>query len=238
MTTNSPHWPPGVHSFRLPWWRAVAGGFLQPTDPRATVEAPGAPGWPPQGRASSACSSWHLQASIRFGIPAKFPPWPERERTSFDHPVQDALISCPGIMAEAPVPFREKSSPDSQGLSGPQLGQPPDGTQHVPQSLACPLNTVSHADSRAPPAPAAGSHPQLSLSRLLLPHRGAARFPHWVSVFSSFSVPGEGYRHGCGGRTFGRPPFTRLFMTPEAQACGDPNQAGVLFPLPLSWSRS
>lgn len=117
MTTNSPHWPPGVHSFRLPWWRAVAGGFLQPTDPRATVEAPGAPGWPPQGRASSACSSWHLQASIRFGIPAKFPPWPERERTSFDHPVQDALISCPGIMAEAPVPFREKSSPDSQGLS-------------------------------------------------------------------------------------------------------------------------
>ena len=87
MTTNPAHSPPRVHTPSLPQLRVWSWGVSPSTHrPRHCLGDPRSFWLASTGQDQFSPSSWCLQASIRFGIPAQFPPWPARKRTSFGCP--------------------------------------------------------------------------------------------------------------------------------------------------------
>lgn len=250
MITNPPLWSPGVHTplQSLGWGCGAGEMLLQPADPSTTAETPGTSGWPPQGRGSSAPRSWYTQVFTRFGVPAKCPLWPEREGTSFGCPVWDALISCPGIMAETAVPFRGNLSPIHRGSPDPQLWpqspgysacSPKSGLFHLKYRTTYEVQVQWILSHSQPRAPGLTSHPSLPfLASYSLPGVQVQHPSPTGSLCFSFSIPGEDYLHGWWGGGHLAVLLSHFCLCPpRTQARGDPNQAGVLFLLPWPGSR-
>ena len=196
MTTDPPHRPPGVHTPSLPRPRVWGWGVSPLTHrPRHCLGDPRSFWLASTGQDQLSPSSWCLQASIRFGIPAKFPPRPARKRTFFGCPARDAL----GSRQRHVCPLAETLSPPT-GVPPlvPSSDDSPQSTQHIPPSLVCSiLNITSH--TRCKPC---GLSTTPSPSRLVSPQ---------AVVFLSHTCL-------CPART---------------QAYRHPNQADVLFLLPL-----